>query len=35
MRDIDQEFEEFVSKNYKMLTDNQKKICQKWGILPQ
>lgn len=31
-RDIDQEFEEFVQKNYKSLTDNQKKMCEKMGI---
>ena len=30
--DIDQEFEEFVRKNYFKLTENQKKICEKLGI---
>lgn len=31
-KDIDMEFEEFVLKNYKKLTENQKKICEKLGI---
>jgi hypothetical protein len=31
-RDIDREFEEFVQKNYKKLTDNQKKMCEQMGI---
>ncbi len=30
--DIDVEFEEFVKKNYKKLTENQKKLCEKLGI---
>ncbi len=35
-KDIDVEFEEFVRKNHKKLTDNQKKMCEKMGIsLPQ
>lgn len=29
---IDVEFEEFVLKNYKRLTENQKKLCSKLGI---
>jgi len=32
MKDIDQEFEEFVKNNFKKLTTNQKKICEKLGI---
>lgn len=32
MKDIDREFEEFVQKNYKILTENQKIICHKLGI---
>ena len=36
MRNIDQEFEEFVKSNYKKLTDNQKEMCEKLGIcVPQ
>jgi len=31
-KDIDAEFEDFVRKNYKKLTDNQKKLCEKMGI---
>lgn len=35
-KNIDQEFEDFVLKNYKILTDNQKKLCHKLGIpIPQ
>lgn len=35
-KDIDKDFEEFVFKNYKRLTDNQRKICEKLGIkVPQ
>ncbi len=30
--DIDREFEEYVSKNYKKLTVNQKQMCKKLGI---
>lgn len=30
--DVDREFEEFVQKNFKKLTDNQRKICQKLGV---
>ena len=33
MKDIDQEFEEFVKLNYKKLTKNQKEICQKLGLI--
>jgi len=32
MRDIDTEFEDFVRKNYRILTPNQRKICEKLGI---
>jgi len=32
MKDIDREFEDFVKKNYKNLTDNQKEICKRLGI---
>jgi hypothetical protein len=32
MRDIDCEFEDFVKKNYRNLTENQKLICKKLGI---
>ena len=32
VKDIDREFEEFVQKNYNILTDYQKKICRKLGI---
>ena len=33
---IDKEFEEFVLNNYKKLTDNQRKLCEKMGVcLPQ
>jgi len=32
IKNIDKEFEEFVSKHFKRLTDNQKKICSKLGI---
>ena len=32
MSDIDREFEEFVRKNYKILTENQKKLCEHLGI---
>jgi len=32
MRNIDAEFEEFVRKNYKKLTENQKEVCHKLGI---
>jgi hypothetical protein len=31
--DIDVEFEEFVLKNHKKLTENQKKMCEKMGVL--
>ncbi len=31
-KDIDREFEEFVRKNYRKLTDHQKKMCEKLGI---
>jgi len=34
MQDIDQEFEEFVRKNFYKLTDNQKELCRKLGLLP-
>ncbi len=30
--DIDEIFLEFVQKNYKMLTENQKNLCEKMGI---
>ena len=30
--DIDTEFQEFVQKNYKKLTENQKRLCEKMGI---
>ena len=32
MKDIDQEFEEFVRKHPKRLTENQKRICEKLGL---
>lgn len=32
MKDIDETFKEFVQKNYKKLTENQKKMCEKMGI---
>jgi len=32
VRDVDREFEEFVRKHYKQLTENQKRICNKLGI---
>ena len=31
-KDIDREFEEFVLKNYKRLSEHEKKICEKMGI---
>lgn len=33
-KDIDKEFEDFVKKNYQIMTDNQKRLCQKLGIVP-
>lgn len=33
MRDIDKEFEEFVRKNFKRLTENQRKICEHLGLV--
>jgi hypothetical protein len=34
--DIDKEFQEFVLKNYKVLTNNQKLLCKKLGVaIPQ
>ena len=32
-RDIDREFEEFCRNNYNKLTENQKSIAKKLGIL--
>lgn len=32
MRDIDREFEEFVLKNHKKLTANQRQVCERLGI---
>ncbi len=32
MVDIDVEFEDFVQKNYTMLTENQKRLCEQMGI---
>jgi len=32
-KDIDKEFEEFVKNNYGLLTNNQKDICKKLGIV--
>ena len=32
MKNIDEEFEEFVKKNFYKLTDNQKEMCKKLGI---
>ena len=32
MRDIDQEFAEFVKKNPEKLTKNQKELCKQMGI---
>ncbi len=31
MKDIDAEFEEFVYKHHKRLTENQRKICEQLG----
>ena len=31
-KDIDREFEEFVRKHPKRLTENQKEICEKLGL---
>ncbi len=32
MVDIDREFEDFVRKNYQLLTENQKRLCEQMGI---
>ncbi len=34
VKDIDVEFEEFVHKNYQQLTENQRRLCEKLGIIP-
>ena len=31
-KDIDREFEEFVRKNYKKLSEHEKGICEKLGL---
>ena len=33
MVDIDVEFEDFVRKNYAILTENQKRLCEQMGII--
>ncbi len=32
MTEIDEVFKDFVQKNYRKLTENQKVLCQKMGI---
>jgi len=32
---IDEEFEHFVRKNYKKLTDAERKICEQLGVATQ